>query len=240
MPAGKEAVASRELDGKLYAGLETFEWLLAVISYVMAAEVGPEAAAHACAEAALAVTQLLAGKQQGLCRGRPVPADLLPQPRAVCKLLLLVCCAEEPQEGRVPVGADLAKGEGRPARQVNNWQVPCQAVPPGERCGTAAAAGTLHGAEPRQLPAQAAAHACVSLPDTASQAWHAIPVQDTWRTVTVDDRIPLDLFGGCFSSHAPAGRRAHCSTCRHTITSTHVSSIGKGSRTYGANRMAAT
>lgn len=42
MPAGKEAVASRELDGKLYAGHETFEWLLAVISYVMAAEVRPK------------------------------------------------------------------------------------------------------------------------------------------------------------------------------------------------------
>lgn len=27
---------------------------------------------------------------------------------------------------------------------------------------------------------------------------HAIPVQDTWRMVTVDDRVPLDLFGGCF------------------------------------------
>jgi hypothetical protein len=38
--AGKEVVTSRELDGKLYAGHETFEWLLAVISYVMAAEVG--------------------------------------------------------------------------------------------------------------------------------------------------------------------------------------------------------
>jgi hypothetical protein len=42
MPAGKEAATSRELDGKLYAGHETFEWLLAVISYVMAAEVGPQ------------------------------------------------------------------------------------------------------------------------------------------------------------------------------------------------------
>lgn len=31
---------SRELDGKLYAGHETFDWLLAVISHVMAAEVG--------------------------------------------------------------------------------------------------------------------------------------------------------------------------------------------------------
>lgn len=38
-PVGKEAVLYRELDGKLYAGHETFEWLLAVISYVMAAEV---------------------------------------------------------------------------------------------------------------------------------------------------------------------------------------------------------
>lgn len=37
---GKEVVTtSRELDGKLYAGHETFEWLLAVITYVMAAEV---------------------------------------------------------------------------------------------------------------------------------------------------------------------------------------------------------
>lgn len=36
-------MTSRELDGKLYAGHETFEWLLAVISYVMAAEVGSSA-----------------------------------------------------------------------------------------------------------------------------------------------------------------------------------------------------
>lgn len=37
--AGKEVLTSRELDGKLYAGHETFDWLLAVISYVLAAEV---------------------------------------------------------------------------------------------------------------------------------------------------------------------------------------------------------
>jgi hypothetical protein len=37
--AGKEPITSRELDGKLYAGHEVFEWLLAVISNVMAAEV---------------------------------------------------------------------------------------------------------------------------------------------------------------------------------------------------------
>jgi hypothetical protein len=38
--SGKELPVSRELDGKLYAGHETFDWLLAVISHVIAAEVG--------------------------------------------------------------------------------------------------------------------------------------------------------------------------------------------------------
>lgn len=38
-PAGKALAGSRELEGKLYAGHETFNWLLAVISYVMSAEV---------------------------------------------------------------------------------------------------------------------------------------------------------------------------------------------------------
>lgn len=42
-------------------------------------------------------------------------------------------------------------------------------------------------------------HACHCL----TQCLHAIPVQDTWRTVTVDDRIPLDLFGGCFGLTCP-------------------------------------
>lgn len=37
--AGKGVAVSRELEGKLYAGHETFEWLLAVVSYVMSAEV---------------------------------------------------------------------------------------------------------------------------------------------------------------------------------------------------------
>eukprot|EP00879_Flechtneria_rotunda_P024046 GHRR01025468.1.p1 GENE.GHRR01025468.1~~GHRR01025468.1.p1 ORF type:complete len:822 (+),score=235.91 GHRR01025468.1:119-2584(+) len=32
------SVVSRELDGKLYAGHETFDWLLAVIAYIMSAE----------------------------------------------------------------------------------------------------------------------------------------------------------------------------------------------------------
>jgi hypothetical protein len=36
----KAVVTSRELDGQLFAGHECFEWLLAVISNVTAAEVG--------------------------------------------------------------------------------------------------------------------------------------------------------------------------------------------------------
>lgn len=49
LSAGKEVVVSRELDGKLYAGHETFEWLLTVISYVMAAEVRHQHQPHPAA-----------------------------------------------------------------------------------------------------------------------------------------------------------------------------------------------
>lgn len=37
--AGKGTAVLRELEGKLYAGHETFDWLLAVISYTISAEV---------------------------------------------------------------------------------------------------------------------------------------------------------------------------------------------------------
>jgi hypothetical protein len=40
-PAGKGAAVSRELEGKLYAGHETFDWLLSIISYIISAEVCP-------------------------------------------------------------------------------------------------------------------------------------------------------------------------------------------------------
>lgn len=42
--AGKGAAVSRELEGKLYAGHETFDWLLGIISYIMSAEVCVSAA----------------------------------------------------------------------------------------------------------------------------------------------------------------------------------------------------
>ncbi len=36
---GGGMVVTRELEGKLYAGHESFEWLLSVITFVMSAEV---------------------------------------------------------------------------------------------------------------------------------------------------------------------------------------------------------
>jgi hypothetical protein len=38
-PAGKGAAVLRELEGKLYAGHETFDWLLSIVSYILSAEV---------------------------------------------------------------------------------------------------------------------------------------------------------------------------------------------------------
>lgn len=101
MPAGKEAVTSRELDGKLYAGHETFEWLLAVISYIMAAEVGPEAAAHACAVAALAAHSCWqAWQAAGSLQRTPSASQFAATAKSSVQTpVMLVCCAEKPQEG---------------------------------------------------------------------------------------------------------------------------------------------
>lgn len=49
---GASAAPNRDLEGKLYAGHESFDWLLAVISTVMAAEVRTAQVNNVCSHAA--------------------------------------------------------------------------------------------------------------------------------------------------------------------------------------------
>jgi hypothetical protein len=131
--AGKAAAAAgaappnRELQGRLYAGHDSFDWLLAVISAVMATEV-------CCCDVCRA------GVATGFEDGEPLGK------RAVPRLLLAgVVCARRPasaavattlcfavaplEERRLPLGADCQHWEGQ--RRTHGAQVRggCQATP---------------------------------------------------------------------------------------------------------------
>jgi hypothetical protein len=135
---GKAAapVASRELEGKLYAGHESFEWLLAVISHVMCAEVRAWWVLLVCVRLQ---------QPPSACRFHcPDHAH----PHAACACPTRHVPAEAHAAGVLPVGADSPQGQGGRRHALRCRPLPRQAVPAGARgeegrCCAGPAAGRM-------------------------------------------------------------------------------------------------
>lgn len=97
------------------------------------------------------------------------------------------------------MGADIPQGQRWPACQVTKWQIQGEAVPLGECTSWQRLGSAVNSEVSSAVGAWYVCHQCTWPGGLSPQC---TGLQDTWRTVTVDDRIPLDLFGKQFKCSA--------------------------------------
>ena len=182
---GAQPTPNRELEGRLYAGHDSFEWLLAVVHAVMAAE----------------VTQRAIGRRAR--RQRCLQA--LPQGCRAC------ACHSGPTACRircVPTQRHLKRGDYL-------WELIASGAK--EKDSVTSRRCSKHADPVRGGACLPCAPCCRRDQDLfrVMQPWFALTapppppcalspsgryrvklwILDGWRSVTVDDRIPVDLFG---------------------------------------------